>query len=93
MTDQNLVRIFVGTVMNADYLKSVLHKNRIECIVRNLLQESALAGFAAASSDNAASVFVEEQDLEKAEEIVFLLFEQTEDEEVEGEEESLWEHL
>ncbi len=83
MTDSKLVRIFVGTSINADYLKSVLNKNGIESIVRNMLQESSLAGFAAASSDNAASVFVEEQDLEKAEEIVFLLFEDKEEDEEE----------
>jgi len=75
MMDQNLVRIYVGTVINADYLKSVLNKNGIDCIVRNILQESSIAGFAAASSDNAASVFVDKKDLDEAEEIVFLLFE------------------
>lgn len=79
MTDQNLVRVYVGTAINADYLKSVLDKNGIECIIRNILQESSHAGFAAASSDNAASVFVEEKDIEKAEELVFLLFENQEE--------------
>lgn len=78
MPTQNLNCVFVGTALNANYLKSVLNKNGIECIVRDSLRESSIAGFAAASSDNAASVYVEEQDLEKAEEIVFILFEDIE---------------
>lgn len=76
MTMQNLDCIYVGTTLNANYLKSALHENGIECIVRDLLQESSSAGFAAAGTNNAAKVFVAEQDFERAEEIVFNLFEE-----------------
>jgi hypothetical protein len=75
MSNQNLVCVFVGTSLNANYLKSVLQESGIECLVRDFLQESSLAGFAAAGSDDAASVYVDEKDLEKAEEIVLTLFE------------------
>ena len=75
MSHQNLISVFVGTSLNASYLESVLAENEIECFVRDFLQESALAGFAAAGSDDAASVYVDEKDLEKAEEIVLTLFE------------------
>jgi selenophosphate synthetase-related protein len=74
MINSDLICIFVGTTINADYLKSVLHENNIECIVRNFLQEGSAAGFAAASSDDAAKVFVDEKDFEIAEEIVYKLF-------------------
>jgi len=73
---QNLDCVYVGTTLNANYLKSVLHENKIECIVRDLLQESSAAGFAAADTNNAAKVFVDEKDYERAEEIVFNLFDE-----------------
>jgi len=76
MTDLNLSCVFVGTTINANYLKSVLHENGIECIVRDFLQESSAAGFAAASSDDAAKVFVDEKDFETSEEIVQRLFDE-----------------
>ncbi len=76
MNNQNLDCVYVGTALNANYLKSALQENEIQCIVRNLLQESSAAGFAAASTNNAAKVFVAEQDFERAEEIVFNLFEE-----------------
>ena len=76
MSNQNLDCVYVGTTLNADYLKSALQENGIECIVRNLLQESSMAGFAAASTNNAAKVFVAEQAFERAEEIDFNLFEE-----------------
>lgn len=75
MENQNLICVYVGTALNANYLESVLSENEIPCFVRDFLQESALAGFAAAGSDDAASVYVDEKDLEKAEEIVLTLFE------------------
>jgi hypothetical protein len=76
MTNQNLDCVYVGTILNANYLKDVLLQNEINCIVRDLLQESSSAGFAAASTNNAAKVFVDETDYERAEEIVFYLFEE-----------------
>ena len=78
MSNQNLDCVYVGTTLNASYLKSALHENGIECIVRDLLQESSMAGFAAASTNNAAKVFVAEQDFERAEKIVFNLFKEIE---------------
>ena len=76
MTKQNLDCIYVGSVLNANYLKSILQENEIACIVRDSLQESSMAGFAAASAANAAKVFVDEKDFESAEKIVFKLFEE-----------------
>lgn len=76
MTNQNLDCVYVGTILNANYLKDVLNQNEINCIVRDLLQESSSAGFAAASTSNAAKVFVDEIDYERAEEIIFYLFEE-----------------
>jgi len=75
MTIQNLACVFVGTTLNADYLKDILHQNKIECIVRDFLQESSSAGFAAVSTFNAAKVYVDEKNYERAEEITFELFE------------------
>lgn len=75
MTIQNLACVFVGTRLNADYLKNILHQNNIECIVRDFLQESSSAGFAAASTYDAAKLYVDETDYERSEEIAFELFE------------------
>ncbi|MBN1650337.1 MAG: DUF2007 domain-containing protein [Bacteroidales bacterium] len=68
--------VFVGTMINANYLKGILKQNGIECIIRDFLQESSIAGYAAASTENAAKVFVDELDYERAEEIVFSLFDE-----------------
>lgn len=76
MSNQNLALVFVGTNLNAEYLKSALLENGIDCIVRDVLHEGAIAGFGGGSPDNAAQVFVDEKDFAVAEEIVLKLFEQ-----------------
>lgn len=78
MTNDNLDCVYVGTAINANYLKSILHDNGIECIIRDFLIESSMAGFAATDTNNAAKVFVDEKDFERAEEIVFSLFDEKE---------------
>jgi alkyl hydroperoxide reductase subunit AhpF len=75
MTSKDLECVYVGTAMNANYLKAVLNENNIGCIVRDLLAESSMAGFAAASPSNAAKVFVEKADFDEAEKISLKLFE------------------
>ena len=47
--------------------------------MRDFLLESSMAGFAAASTYNAAKIFVDESDYERAEEIVVSLFEREEE--------------
>ena len=76
MTSKHLECVYVGTAMNANYLKAVLNEKNIGCIVRDLLAESSLAGFAAASPSNAAKAFVEKEDFEEAEQIAAKLFEE-----------------
>ncbi|MDA3906107.1 MAG: DUF2007 domain-containing protein [Bacteroidales bacterium] len=76
MENLNLDCVFIGTTLNANYLKDILKENGIQCMVRDFLVESSMAGFAAASTYNAAKVFVDEKDDERAEEIVFNLFEE-----------------
>ncbi len=76
MTSKDIECIYVGTAMNANYLKAVLNEKNIGCIVRDLLAESSMAGFAAASPTNAAKVFVEKEDFEEAEKITAKLFEE-----------------
>lgn len=78
MTMQSLDCVYVGTIINANYLKSILLENEIQSIVRDQLLESSRAGFAAASVSNAAQVFVDEKDFAQAEEIVFKLFKESE---------------
>jgi len=74
MSQVDLDCVFVGTMINATYLKGILKQNGINCIIRDFLNESSIAGYAAASTENAAKVFVDELDFERAEEIVFSLF-------------------
>ncbi|MBN2236266.1 MAG: DUF2007 domain-containing protein [Bacteroidales bacterium] len=75
MTNLNLKSVYVGTTINANYLKSVLNDNEIDCILRDFLQEGAHAGFGGASFEDAAEVFVNETDFEKAKELATSLFE------------------
>ena len=64
--DKEIKRIYSGSVVNAEYIGSVLEENGIQFLIRNYQEESLLAGWAANVIKGEASVFVFEIDYDKA---------------------------
>lgn len=64
--DKEIKRIYSGSVVNAEYIGSVLEENCIQFLIRNYQEESLLAGWAANVIKGEASVFVFEKDYDKA---------------------------
>ena len=68
--ENELIKMFVGSDIEAQYIASLLKENGIEAILRNSLEESLRAGWAAASPNNSTAIFVEAESQGKAEEII-----------------------
>ena len=66
----NLVNLFVGSDIEANYIASLLIDNDIKCFVQNTLEESMSAGWASGSSDNGSIIRVDISDKEKAKNII-----------------------
>jgi predicted nucleic acid-binding protein len=64
--ENELKRIYSGSVINAEYIGSVLEDNNIQFLIRNFQEESLVAGWAANTIKGDASVFVFAKDYEKA---------------------------
>lgn len=71
MKEQDLVSVFVGSAINARYLEAVLGQENIHCLVRNELREAAHGGYGGPGTDDACEIFVEQQDYEAAEKLIF----------------------
>jgi hypothetical protein len=67
---EDLKRVYTGTIVEANYIKTLLEENGIGALVRNLLQESMAGGWAYGASQDSALVFVAEYNEEKAKEII-----------------------
>jgi hypothetical protein len=74
-------RIYSGSLVNAEFIGSVLEDNDIQFLIRNFQEESLVAGWAANTIKGDASVYVFEKDYEKA----MLLLDEIEASEMEGE--------
>ena len=59
-------RVYSGSVINAEYIGSVLANNGIQFLIRNYQEEGLLAGWAAGTIKGDASVYVFEKDYDKA---------------------------
>lgn len=64
--NNELKRIYSGSVVDAEFIGSVLEDNDIQFLIRNFQEESLVAGWAANTIKGDASVFVFEKDYEKA---------------------------
>lgn len=64
--NNELKRIYSGSVVDAEFIGSVLEDNDIQFLIRNFQEESIVAGWAANTIKGDASVFVFEKDYEKA---------------------------
>lgn len=64
--NNELKRIYSGSVVDAEFIGSVLEDNDIQFLIRNFQEESLVAGWAAGTIKGDASVFVFDEDYEKA---------------------------
>ena len=79
--DNEIKRVFSGSVVDAEFIGSVLADNGIQFLIRNFQEESLVAGWAAGTIQGDASVFVFEKDYDKA----MLLLDEINAAEMEGE--------
>lgn len=61
-----LKRIYSGSVVNAEFIGSVLEQNDIQFLIRNFQEESLVAGWAAVTIKGDASVYVFAKDYDRA---------------------------
>ena len=64
--DNEVKRVYSGSVINAEYIGSVLANNDIQFLIRNFQEESLVAGWAAGTIQGDASVYVFDKDYDKA---------------------------
>ena len=64
--ENNLVKLFIGSDIEANYIASLLHDNNVECILRNSLEESVIAGWVSGSQNASTFIYIESDDVEKA---------------------------
>ena len=64
--ENKLKRIYSGSVINAEFIGSVLEQNDIPFLIRNYQEESLVAGWAACTIKGDASVFVFDKDYDRA---------------------------
>ena len=79
--DNEIKRVYSGSVVDAEFIGSVLANNGIQFLIRNFQEESLVAGWAAGVIQGDASVFVFEKDYDKA----MLLLDEINAAEMEGE--------
>ena len=64
--DNEIKRVYSGSVVDAEFIGGVLADNGIQFLIRNFQEESLCAGWAASTIKGDASVFVFEKDYDKA---------------------------
>ena len=64
--DNEIKRVYSGSVINAEYIGSVLDNNGIQFLIRNFQEESLVAGWAAGTIQGDASVYVFNKDYDRA---------------------------
>lgn len=79
--DNEIKRVYSGSVVDTEFIGSVLADNGIQFLIRNFQEESLVAGWAAGVIQGDASVFVFEKDYDKA----MLLLDEINAAEMEGE--------
>jgi len=80
--DDNLKRVFTGSNLDANFVKSILEENGIGAMVRNTLRESLSGGYVSGAPEDSSRVFVEEKNYDEAMKLVNAYLESLEDKEV-----------
>ena len=70
MATDELIHIFSGSFINAQFISNVLDENNIKCIVKDDYQNSIIAGWVSPGSENSIRVFVAKKDFEAAKELI-----------------------
>ena len=68
--ENELKTIYSGSIVNAEFIGSVLEQNDIQFLIRNYQEESLVAGWAAGTIKGDASVFVFDKDYDRAMQIL-----------------------
>jgi hypothetical protein len=66
----DLVKIFIGSDIEANYIASLLIENQIQCIVQNQLEGSLSAGWVNGSAYNSSIIQIDISDAEQAKNII-----------------------
>lgn len=77
MKEHDLVSVYVGSTLNAQYLEAIFSETNIACLLRNSMDESLHAGFGGGFQESSCEIFVELQDYEAAEKIIYDFEKQT----------------
>ena len=63
---ENLMRVFTGSVIEAQFIKRYLEDNKIEVLLRDTRSESITPGWASGAPEDFGLVFVLKDEFEKA---------------------------
>ena len=70
MAADELIHIYSGSLINAQFIGNILDENNIKCMVKDDYQNSIIAGWVSPGSENSVRVFVAKKDVEAAKEII-----------------------
>ena len=70
MAADELIHIYSGSFLNAQFVANVLDENNIKCMVKDDYQNSIIAGWVSPGSENSVRVFVAQKDVEAAKEVI-----------------------
>lgn len=70
MAADDLIHIYSGSFLNAQFVANVLDENNIKCMVKDDYQNSIIAGWVSPGSENSVRVFVANKDVEAAKEVI-----------------------
>jgi hypothetical protein len=67
---EGLKNVFTGSVLEADFIKSMLEESGIGAMVRNTMGESIVAGWVSGGPEDAGLVYVTESHEQEAKKII-----------------------
>ena len=70
MAADELIHIYSGSFLNAQFIANALDENNIKCMVKDDYQNSIIAGWVSPGSENSIRVFVAKKDVEAAKEVI-----------------------
>ena len=70
MAADELIHIYSGSFLNAQFIANVLDENNIKCMVKDDYQNSIIAGWVSPGSENSIRLFVAKKDVEAAKEVI-----------------------
>jgi hypothetical protein len=70
MAADELIHIYSGSFLNAQFITNVLDEKNIKCMVKDDYQNSIIAGWVSPGSENSVRVFVTKKDVEAAKEAI-----------------------